>query len=530
MMNDVKLRDVDGGWGWVVLAASVISMALQSGLVMAVAMFQIEFLGAFDGSKSYIALIGALTLCGQTLLGPVAGIISSVLSPRITIMIGAALVLLGLVIASFATDLVTLLIFFGIVTGIGNGLMYTPSATIVNNYFDKYRVIANGVTLSAPGIGVLTAPYLVRWLIETQGWRFTMGAAGCIMVQICVLASLFFPHKGAPAGPSCCCSCTCRKVRDAQEVEVALPSNLLKVKDPYENVAKVMVGSRTAMHMSEFGSVMLTSSVLWTVEETFTLRQRLVHLLRRKFMWVMCLNQLLLMAGLSVNTVLFPSYAQSVGIPFSDIPSLYTVYGITMTLSRVTGGFAFSRVPNHLMQVYFGFQVSVTLVIGLLPMWGTSMDALYGYNFLLGVTYGPTFLLVTPILIRHVGLEDLSVAFGGVMLCCGIGYVIAPPLGGLMFDVFGDYRISYHFAGSLIGLATLSLLLLLFIKDQEPPDTKQDPKKQALIPDSSEDTENESSQSSESTNQIPYKKEEMGSVHVIYDVEDLRKFAFDRHS
>jgi len=47
-----------------------------------------------------------------------------------------------------------------------------------------------------------------------------------------------------------------------------------------------------------------------------------------------------------------------------------------------------------------------------------------------GVTYGPAFLLVTPILIHHVGLEDLSVAFGVIMLSCGIGYIIAPPLGG----------------------------------------------------------------------------------------------------
>lgn len=47
-----------------------------------------------------------------------------------------------------------------------------------------------------------------------------------------------------------------------------------------------------------------------------------------------------------------------------------------------------------------------------------------------GLTYGPVFLLVTPMLISQVGMDNLPVAFGTLMLCCGVGYIIAPPIGG----------------------------------------------------------------------------------------------------
>ena len=101
-------------------------------------------------------------------------------------------------------------------------------------------------------------------------------------------------------------------------------------------------------------------------------------------MWVMCLNQLLLMAGMSINSILFPSYAQSIGVAIEDLPAVYTVYGVTMTVCRVAGGFIFSRFPNHLLRIFFCLQVCVALVLALLPYYGTVLSSLFVYKFLVG--------------------------------------------------------------------------------------------------------------------------------------------------
>ena len=74
--------------------------------------------------------------------------------------------------------------------GLGAGLCYTPSVTVISSYFHKYRVVANGVTLASPGIGIVAVPYLLRWLIEDYGWRFALSLCGCFMAQVGTVMSL----------------------------------------------------------------------------------------------------------------------------------------------------------------------------------------------------------------------------------------------------------------------------------------------------------------------------------------------------
>ncbi|XP_025112326.1 monocarboxylate transporter 3-like isoform X2 [Pomacea canaliculata] len=372
-------------------------------------------------------------------------------------MLGSLLIAFGLLTASFASDLVSLILFYGVVAGTGSGLAYTPSVTFIAVYFVRYRVIVNGLILAAPGIGVLAGPYLLRWLIETQGWRLALAACGALMLHMCVLSALLF----TPPGEGSSASCTCIRKKDIAKGQL-VKVDMLLTRDPN-------LESRTNWKMSELGSVLLTDSVVWTVEkpskdETMSLMQRLTNLLRLRFMWIMCLNQFLLYAGYSVNSILFPSYAQSVGVAFSDLPALYTVYGTTMIVSRVTAGFVFNLLPQHHVTIYLVLQLCVALVLLLLPLYGLNLQLLFFAQFLIGLTYGPVFLLVTPMLISQVGMDNLPVAFGTLMLCCGVGYIIAPPIGGLMYDIFGDYKVSYHIAGSTIALAALSVIPLLFLK------------------------------------------------------------------
>ena len=88
------------------------------------------------------------------------------------------------------TDVIHCLYFMSVSPGLGAGLCYTPSVTVISSYFHKYRVVANGVTLASPGIGIVAVPYLLRWLIEDYGWRFAMSLCGCFMAQVGTLMSL----------------------------------------------------------------------------------------------------------------------------------------------------------------------------------------------------------------------------------------------------------------------------------------------------------------------------------------------------
>ena len=56
-------------------------------------------------------------------------------------MIGAIISAGGLVLSSYASDIVTLILGYSVVTGIGFGCMYLPSIVIVPKYFIKYRQV-----------------------------------------------------------------------------------------------------------------------------------------------------------------------------------------------------------------------------------------------------------------------------------------------------------------------------------------------------------------------------------------------------
>ena len=68
--------------------------------------------------------------------------------------------------------------------GIGTGLCYTPAVTAVSHYFEKYRSVANGISLAAPGLGFMTAPHFLRVMIESHGWRYSAVMLGCATAQV----------------------------------------------------------------------------------------------------------------------------------------------------------------------------------------------------------------------------------------------------------------------------------------------------------------------------------------------------------
>ncbi|KAK7478513.1 hypothetical protein BaRGS_00030272 [Batillaria attramentaria] len=444
-------RDVDKDWAWVVLVTTCLIVALHDVFFTAAGMFQVEFQETFEGSRGFLAVISGLFICSPGLLGPVAGIFSSILTPRITVIVGSVLMSLGMVAASFAQTGWALLVTYGIIGGIGNvagigaGLIYTPAATAYTEYFTRYRQVATGFVMASPGLGTLAGPYLARWLIETYGWRYSMGLCGCLAAQICVLAALLFPASVAKTSSRCLQCVTSRRNRgsngsgESKTTRDILRSDvnrtLLQDAEPAEQA-----GTRKEVTNDRLGL-------------------RLKRVLRHRLLWVVCINQFLLATGNSINMIHLPSYVISVGVPFRHFPDVYLVYGATMITVRIFGGFIFNRFGGHLVLCTFAFQVGCAFVLGLMPLYGISLPTLFVYCAVYGITYSPSYMLVTPILIQYVGQRNLTVAFGINELLVGAGYAIGPPIAGVLFDSSGTYRFSYHFAGMTVGLGAVLLTL-----------------------------------------------------------------------
>ncbi|XP_076471020.1 monocarboxylate transporter 12-like isoform X2 [Babylonia areolata] len=434
MGDGKRRRDVDSGWAWVALMASLSINCITTCLDTAYGIFQDEVNESYPGSQSFVALIFSIAFGG-----PVSGVISDLLTTRVNVMIGGALMSVGLLSASFVYDLVGMLFFLGVVCGIGHGLTYTASNTVISStYFVKYRTVAVGISMAAPGIGVISAPYLLRWLIDDYGWRLAMGTFACFLAQTCILGSLFYPHT--PSATLTRCWSLSHNPTHGCDQEMETPQNRVYRTSHFDEETELIVRPETT-------------------------RDRIKALLCKKFLWVVCLNQMMMTAGFTTSFNFFPAYAESVGVSFEDLPYLYTAYGIGLLLARVAGGILFTLFPNLLLKGLFFVELVFSLAEGFLPLYGISFQSLFAERIVSCLAYGPSMFLVGPLLVQHMGPKNLPMAFGIVMLCCGVGSIAGPPIAGALYNIYGTINVCYYFAGTASAWSAASVLLIPFHKD-----------------------------------------------------------------
>lgn len=87
--------------------------------------------------------------------------------PRYVMLLGTALVSIGWILSSFASNLWMLIITYGMIAGSGVGIAYGVPLKVVNQWFIKNRGLASGLVLVGFGLSpVITAPIAKLLVIE----------------------------------------------------------------------------------------------------------------------------------------------------------------------------------------------------------------------------------------------------------------------------------------------------------------------------------------------------------------------------
>lgn len=79
------------------------------------------------------------------------------------------------------------------------------------------------------------------------------------------------------------------------------------------------------------------------------------------------------------------------------------------------------------------------------------------YAVVFGFTIGAYVGLTSVILVDLLGLDNLTNAFGILLLFQGIASFVGPPIVGLLYDVSKSYTSGFIFAGSMIAISGLML-------------------------------------------------------------------------
>jgi MFS family permease len=162
-------------YGWVVVLATFLTMLVTAGAMGAPGVLIKPLQDEFGWSTSSISSALAIRLLLFGLMGPFAAAFMNRFGVRNVIIFALITIGVGFVGSFYMTALWQLLLFWGIVVGLGTGMTaMVLAATVSTRWFTKRRGLVVGMLSASSATGQLVFLPLMAELTERYGWRTTV--------------------------------------------------------------------------------------------------------------------------------------------------------------------------------------------------------------------------------------------------------------------------------------------------------------------------------------------------------------------
>ncbi|XP_015120902.1 monocarboxylate transporter 4 isoform X2 [Diachasma alloeum] len=184
----------DGGYGWVVVFASFMCNMIVDGIAYTFGIFLEEFVRYFGEGKGKTAWAGSL-LSGMYLsAGPVVSALTNKYGCRAVCIAGSFIAAAAFFLSTYVKTVNSLMLIYGVVGGIGFGLIYLPAVVCVGYYFETKRSLATGIAVCGSGFGTFVFAPLATTLIEEYGdWRQAHWILAGLILNCAVFGALMRP-------------------------------------------------------------------------------------------------------------------------------------------------------------------------------------------------------------------------------------------------------------------------------------------------------------------------------------------------
>ncbi|KAI2734812.1 hypothetical protein DTO013E5_4662 [Penicillium roqueforti] len=156
-----------------------------------------------DSSPSRIAWVGTVSAFLLISTGAIAGPLFDRGYLHHLMIAGCFLTTLGLMMLSLSTEYYQVMLSQGVCVGLGSGLIYVPSLSLVSTLFTTRRGIAVGLVTSGASVGGVIFPVIFIRLQPSIGFPWTVRAMGfiqlaCSCIAIPLLMATTKARHGAP--------------------------------------------------------------------------------------------------------------------------------------------------------------------------------------------------------------------------------------------------------------------------------------------------------------------------------------------
>jgi MFS family permease len=178
---------------WIMLGCSFAAFSISAALLHAYTVFLVAFIGEFRWSRADTSLAYAVSQLVGGFSAPLVGTLVDRLGPRRVMLIGAFLLVVGLVATAQITALWQLVLLYGVVMTLGaNCLGLIVFVPLLTRLFVRRRGMAISIVQSANGVARGVSAPGAQLMIDAIGWRGTLLVeAGLLGVLVLPLAALF---------------------------------------------------------------------------------------------------------------------------------------------------------------------------------------------------------------------------------------------------------------------------------------------------------------------------------------------------
>jgi predicted MFS family arabinose efflux permease len=367
----------------------------------------------FRWSRGTIGFAVSVNLALYGLTAPFAAALMDRFGIRRVVAVALTLIAIGAGLTVVMTASWQLVMYWGLLVGLGSGSMALVfAATVTNRWFVARRGLVTGILTAAGASGQLVFLPLLSWLVEHHGWR-----PASITVALAALA--------------------------------VVPFVWLLMRDHPADVGLSAYGAEefTPKPAPMMGAARRTVTVLFSAARTGPF-------------WLLVGS--FAICGASTNGLVrthFVPAAHDHGLPVTTAASLLAVVGVFDVVGTIASGWFTDRFDaRRLLAVYYALRGISLLFLPMLlapsvhpPM--LFFIVFYGLDWV--ATVPPTIALCRD----HYG-ADSPIVFGWVFASHQVGAAIVAFAGGLARDVFGSYDVVWYASGALCAAAALMALVI----------------------------------------------------------------------
>lgn len=160
----------DGGFhAWAQVVSGHLVVALTWGYAAGFGVFQNHYEATLSQSPSDISWIGGSQVFCLLFISTLSGRATDAGMARQVVGVGGVLLVLGTFMTSLATEYWEIFLAQGLCTGIGQGLMWLPSVTLISTYFVRRRVFAVTAAATGTNTGGIIFPAMIQYLTPKIG-------------------------------------------------------------------------------------------------------------------------------------------------------------------------------------------------------------------------------------------------------------------------------------------------------------------------------------------------------------------------